>query len=243
MSTLIESCSQLLTGLQNAKLANQTRQELSALQQRKREWEQHASERFELLNKARLVDANLLRTEEIAKADASVQALALEAKKVLQDGGNVQDLSKDSLWTKLTKAAGSANILLRDVAKTQWQQFVQSLGHVDTPQVLEGRMLKTPANEVLLNTYKQQYLMFQAAVRAELPISNTTRTDLATTVETLQGLSEQLQGTAPDSVRKFLKAIGSGGADLELLTPEVMEWLRENDTPSRFVIKSRMALR
>ncbi len=243
MSTLIEFCSQLLTGLQNAKLANQTRQELSALQQRKREWEQQANERLELLNKALLVDANLLRTEEIAKADASVQALALEAKKVLQDGGNVQDLSKDSLWTKLTKAAGSANTLLRDAAKTQWQQFVESLGHVDTPQVLEGRMLKTPANEVLLGTYKNHYLMYQAAVRAELPISSTTRTDLANTVGTLQGLSEQLQGTAPDSVRKFLKAVGSGGADLELLTSEVMEWLRENDTPSRFVIKSRVALR
>ena len=243
MSTLIEFCSQLLTGLQNAKLANQTRQELSALQQRKREWEQQANERLELLNKARLVDANLLRTEEIAKADASVQALALEAKKVLQDGGNVQDLSKDSLWTKLTKAAGSANTLLRDAAKTQWQQFVESLGHVDTPQVLEGRMLKTPANEVLLGTYKHHYLMYQAAVRAELPISSTTRTDLANTVGTLQGLSEQLQGTAPDSVRKFLKAVGSGDADLELLTSEVMEWLRENDTPSRFVIKSRVALR
>lgn len=243
MSTLIESCSQLLTGLQNAKLANQTRQELSALQQRKREWEQQASERLELLNKARLVDANLLRTEEIAKADAFVQVLALEAKKVLQDGGNVQDLSKDSLWTKLTKAAGSANILLRDAAKKQWQQFVESLGHVVTPQVLEGRMLKTPANEVLLGTYKQQYLIYQTAVRAELPISGTTQSDLTTVVETLQGLSEQLQGTAPDSVRKFLKAVGSGGADLELLTSEVMEWLRENDTPSRFVIKSRVALR
>lgn len=243
MSTLIESCNQLLTGLQNAKLANQTRQELSALQQRKREWEQQASEHLELLTKARLIDADLLLKEDIAKANASVQALALEAKKVLQDGGNVQDLSKDSLWTKLTKAAGSANTLLREAAKVEWQQLIESLGHVDTPQVLEGRMLKTPTNEILLSTYKQQYLMYQAAVRAELPISGSTRTDLATTVETLQGLSEQLQGTAPDSVRKFLKAVGSGGADLELLTSEVREWLLENDTPSRFVIKSRMLLR
>jgi hypothetical protein len=243
MSTLIESCNRLLNGLQNAKLAFQTRQELSALQQRKREWEQQASDRLELVTKARLVDENLLLKEEIAKADASVHALALEAKKVLQDGGNVQDLSKDSLWTKLTKAAASSNTLLRDAAKTQWQQFTESLGHVVTPQVLEGRMLKTPANEVLLTTYKQQYLMYSAAVRAELPISVTTQTDLTNVVQTLQGLSEQLQGTAPDAVRKFLKAVGNGGADLELLTSEVMEWLRANDTPSRFVIKSRMVLR
>jgi len=243
MSTLIESCSQLLTGLHNAKLANQTRQELSALQQRKREWEEQLSERLDLLTKARLIDANLLLQEEIAKADASVKALALAAKKVLQDGGNVQELTKDSLWTKLTKAAESANKLLSDTAKRQWRKFIEGLGHIDTPQVLEGRMLKTPANEVLLGKYKHHYLVYQAAVRSELPIGETTQTELATTVETLQGLSEQLRGTAPEAVRKFLQAVGGGGADLELLTSEVMEWLCENDTSSRFLIKSRTSVR
>ncbi|MNT95810.1 hypothetical protein D3C72_2377640 [compost metagenome] len=55
----------------------------------------------------------------------------------------------------------------------------------------------------------------------------------------LQGLREQLKGTAPEAIRLFLKAIESGGASLDLITPEVMEWLRENDDPNRFVVKSK----
>ncbi|EHN64936.1 hypothetical protein [Comamonas testosteroni] len=239
MSTLIQSCSQLRAGLQRAKVANQTRQEISALQQRMREWGQHATTRHALAEKARIVDPALLEREDIAQADRSVKALAEQARQVLQAGGNVQDLAADSLWTRLTNAAESANERVQEAARAQWRQFVENLGHVDSPSVLEGRMLKTPANEALLATYKQQHARYQAAVRNDLPTSAATQEELAKAVAVLQGLREQLKGTAPDAVRLFLKAIETGGAALELLTPEVMEWLRANDDPARFVIKPK----
>jgi len=37
----------------------------------------------------------------------------------------------------------------------------------------------------------------------------------------------------------ILKAIENGGASLELLTPDVLQWIRENDDSNRFVIKPR----
>ncbi len=100
-------------------------------------------------------------------------------------------------------------------------------------------MLKTPANEVLLAMYKQHHAKYQAAVRSDLPSSAATQEELTEAVAALQGLREQLKGTAPDAVRVFLKTIETGGAALELLTPEVMEWLRANDDPTRFVIKPK----
>ena len=239
MSTLIQSCSQLRAGLQKAKVANQTRQEISALQQRMREWGQQATTRHGLAEKARIVDPALLQREDIAQADYSVKVLAEQARQLLQAGGNVQDLATDSLWTRLTNAAESANARVREAARGQWRQFVEDLGHVDSPSVLEGRMLKTPANEALLATYKQQHARYQAAVRSDLPTSAATQEELANAVEVLQDLREQLKGTAPDAVRLFLKAIETSGAALELLTPEVMEWLRANDDPARFVIKPK----
>jgi hypothetical protein len=239
MPTLIQSCSQLRAGLQKAKVANQTRQEISALQQRMREWGQHASTRRGLAEKARIVNPTLLQREDIAQADQSVKALAEQARQVLQSGGNVQDLATDSLWTRLTNAAESANELVQEAARARWRQFIEHLGHVDSPSVIEGRMLKTPANEDLLATYKQQYARYQAAVRSDLPSSAATQEELANAVAELHGLREQLKGTAPDAVRLFLKAIETSGAALELLTPEVMEWLRANDDPARFVIKPK----
>ncbi|NIF85483.1 hypothetical protein F3J24_18445 [Comamonas sp. Tr-654] len=240
MTTLIQYCSQLRTGLQKAKVANQTRQEISALQQRMREWGQHATTRHGLAEKARIVDPALLQREDIAQADNSVKALAEQARQLLQAGGNVQDLSTDSLWTRLTNAAESANERVREAARSQWRQFVADLGHVDSPSVLEGRMLKTPANEALLARYKQQHARFQAVVRSDLPTSAATQDEIANAVAVLKDLREQLKGTAPDTVRLFLKAAETGGAALELLTPEVMEWLRANDDPARFVIKPKV---
>ncbi|MEE5053286.1 hypothetical protein V2J84_06345 [Pseudomonas alliivorans] len=239
MSTLIQTCGQLRVGLQNAKIANQTRQEISALQQRLREWGRHADTRQALMEKVRIVDPYLLVREDIAQADCNVRGLAQQAQKLLLAGGNVQDLATDNLWIRLTAAAASANEDARSAARDQWRQFIESLGYVETPSVLDGRMLKTPANESLLETYRQHYAKYSAIVRADLPASASTSDEMISAMSMLQGLREQLKGTAPEAIRLFLKAIESGGASLDLITPEVMEWLRENDDPNRFVVKSK----
>lgn len=242
MTTLIQSCSQLRAGLQKVKVANQTRQEISALQERMREWGQHASTRQSLLDKTRIVDPSLLQREDIAQVDQSVLTLAEQSRRLLEGGANVQDLATDSLWTRLNNAAESANQRLREAAREQWRQFVESLGHIDSSTVLEGRMLKTPSNEAILTKYREHYAKYQSAVRVELPTSASARLDLTSTVASLQELREQLKGSAPEAVRVFLKAIENGGASLELLTPEVIEWISENDDLKRFVVKPRNSL-
>ena len=239
MTTLIQSCSQLRAGLQKVKVANQTRQEISALQDRMREWGQRVSTRQSLLDKTRIVDPSLLQREDIKQVDQGVLSLAEQSRRLLEDGGNVQDLATDSLWTRLNNAAESANQLLREASCEQWRQFVESLGHIDSAAVLEGRMLKTPSNEAILTKYREHYAKYQSAVRVELPSSASARLDLTSTVANLQELREQLKGSAPEAVRVFLKAIENGGASLELLTPEVFEWIRENDDQNRFVVKPR----
>ena len=80
MTTLIQSCNQLRTDLQKVKVANQTRQEISALQQRMREWGQHANARRGLIEKTRIVDTTIMQREDIEQADRSVQVLAEQAK-------------------------------------------------------------------------------------------------------------------------------------------------------------------
>ena len=100
MSTLIQSCSQLRAGLQKAKVANQTRQEISALQQRMREWGQHATTRHALAEKARIVDPALLEREDIAQADRSVKALAEQARTAKTPGDLIKVAAALYRWNQ-----------------------------------------------------------------------------------------------------------------------------------------------
>jgi hypothetical protein len=242
MSSLIQTCAQLRIGLQKAKVANQTRQEISAIQQRMREWGQCANTRRVLTEKVRIVDPLLLVREDIVQADCNVKGLAQQAKELLLAGGNVQDLATDNLWTRLTAAAESANQDVRSAACDHWRKFVQNFGPIESPTVLDARIVKTPANVGLFESYKQHYTKYSAIVRAELPANSSTPEELISAVSTLQALREQLIGTVPEVVRAFFKALENGGAELGLITPEVLEWLRENDDPNRFVVKSRASV-
>jgi hypothetical protein len=239
MPTLFETCSEIHTGLQRAKVANQTKHEISALQERIREWSRVANTRQTLLHKSKVVDASLWTRQDIASDDAQVRTLVAAAKKVLQDGGNVQALAKENLWMRLIALAESSNERLRSAAKEEWRSFVEGLGLIESPSTLETRMLKTPANQALLDDYKEQFAKAQTVLRAELPTSDSDKTTLASVVKTMQDLREQLKSLAPEAVRMFLRAVESGGASLAMATTEVLDWIRTHDDLGHFVIKPK----
>jgi hypothetical protein len=241
MPTLMLTCSELRAGLQRARIANQTKQEISAIQERLREWNQRASTRCSLVEKVRFVDLAILQRDDVHQADIGVFSLAVEAKRRLQAGGDVQTLAIDNLWARLIGAADTANGLVQDAARSTWRQFVDNLGRVENPAVLESRVLTTPANARLLAEYKVSYLKYQSAVRTDLPLTATTASEIAEVVATLRAIQEQMRSEAPEHVTRFLKAVESGGAALELVTSEVITWLRENDDPNRFVVKVKGA--
>jgi hypothetical protein len=43
----------------------------------------------------------------------------------------------------------------------------------------------------------------------------------------------------PGDVNKFFQAIGTGGASLEMLTPEVIDWLRSNNSLMNYVVRAK----
>ena len=239
MSELIEICKSLRIGLEQVRVANQTRQEIAALQIRKKEWEALIAQRKTILEKAKIVDAEILLAEVVIQTDAAVASLVSIAREKLENGLNVQSLSEENLWTKLTSLAATSNEAIETSAKNIWMQFVDSLGHVDTPNELESRMLKTPANVTLIEQYKLHFNRYQSALRLRLPESLEAKSAIESMVSTLNDFRSQLQSNAPDSVKRFLKAVDGGGAQIDLVTSEVLEWLKSNDDPNRFVVKSK----
>jgi hypothetical protein len=239
MSELIEICKSLRTGLEQVRVANQTRQEIAALQIRKKEWEALITQRKTILEKAKIVDVEILSAESVVQTNSAIASLVSTAREKLENGLNVQSLSEENLWTKLTSLAASSNAAIETTTKNIWAQFVDSLGHVDTPNELESRMLKTPANMTLIEQYKLHFNRYQSAFRSRLPESLEAKSAIESMVSTLNDFRSQLQSNAPDSVKTFLKAVDSGGAQIELVTTEVLEWLKSNDDVNRFVVKSK----
>lgn len=239
MPTLLDTCHQIKGGLQKVKVANQTRYEISALQERMAEWDVIVKARAALKQKGKVVDPTLLSREELKSTDAEVRQLAESAQKVLKDGGDVQALAKDNLWTRLTVRAKTSNEKVRDAALQAWQGFVQSLGPIEHPSTLEARMLNTPGNLETLMAYKDQFAKARSILQAELPANDSDKSILTAAVQSMQELKERLKSSAPEAIRQFLRAVDSGGASLIMATPEVMEWLRANDDPNRFVIKPK----
>lgn len=239
MPTLFETCSEILNGLHRTRVANQTKHEVSALQQRLREWNQIASARATLLAKCSFVNPALSTREEIVSDDAQVRALVSKARKILEDGGNVSALSDENLWVRLIARAENSNERYRSIAKIEWRSFIESLGHIEPPSNLEARMLKTPDNQALLKTYKQHFDSAQSILRAELPASEADKKTLISSVKSVQDLSVQLKSHAPEAVRVFLQTVQSGGASLAMATSEVLDWIRTNDDLDRFLIKPK----
>ena len=239
MPTLLDTCKEIKDGLQRVKVANQTRYEISALQERIAEWDAIVTARTTLKQKSKAVDPTLLSREEIKSIDAEVRRLAEAAQKILNDGGDVQALAEDNLWTRLTARAKTSNEKVRNAALQEWQFFIQSLGPIEQPSALETRMLNTPGNLETLLAYKDQFIKVRSILQADLPTNSSDKSALTAAVQSMQELKERLKSIAPEAIRQFLRAVDSGGASLSMVTPEVMEWLRTNDDPNRFVIKPK----
>ncbi|PPK37633.1 hypothetical protein CD175_15270 [Pseudomonas laurylsulfatiphila] len=241
MATLIEQCRALRGGLEQAHLANQTRHEISAFQERLREWEQLISSRQGLIEKMRFVDPTIRGELQIVETSAAAKALTKEARARLEAGGDVESLSVENLWARLRSATDAANSVVIDHVRKIWKAYIDTLGRVESPNTLENRILKTPTNEQLLIQYRAAHISYQTVIRHELPVNEDSRRVVFDHVEALRKIHSQMDTSAPDSVRRFLKAVESDGAALELVTPEVIKWLAENDDQNRFVVRLKVA--
>lgn len=240
MPTLMERSQAALAGLQRARLANQTRKQLAAVQARATEWNTRISTRSAARKRmAVFPDHFATLPQEVAVADAAATALAREAQDLLRGDADIDALYQEDLWTRLLAAADSANKAAADAARTAWDQVREEMGSMETPASLEARMPRTPANERVLADYKTQYQQYAALVRQGAPSSPSVLHDLSRAIERLREVQAGLTLSAPEAVRVFLRAVQQGNAGIDLLTPEVVAWLQANDDPARFVIKVR----
>jgi phosphate/sulfate permease len=71
---------------------------------------------------SKIVDAEILLAEVVIQTDAAVASLVSIAREKLENGLNVQSLSEENLWTKLTSLAATSNEAIETSAKNIWKK-------------------------------------------------------------------------------------------------------------------------
>ena len=143
-------------------------------------------------------------------------------------------LRNGTRWTSLTNKLETFSTTGSTTQAQDWQNFFEDNFFVGLSPALRGaKLAKTPENMKAIILYQSTYQTFNK-YRSQPPNDSDE-------FNTLRLLSKQLAGIhfqeeVPDDVRKFLDATNFG-AGLDLLTPEVLEWLRENKLLTNYTVR------
>ena len=237
MPTLLEETRQARTGLDKVRQATQLRHQLKAIQSRAAEWSERKQKRLNLLTKSGYLSLPQAASADMEAADDAARALCEEACERLSDA-NIESLSENELWRRLLQQADNANTLRAEAIRVTWRALIQDLGTPDSAATVTAREPETPHNAKALTRYRELYSEYAALARADMPPNAQSPETLRKCVQQLREIVATLTPT-PDAVKLFLKAVGSSGAALELLTEEVLNWLKQYDDAARFVIRTR----
>lgn len=176
---------------------------------------------------------NLSAIPDLANVKESVQKTLAR----FQQTPKATTLRRGTVWTTLTNRLQTLTNNAQTALGEDWRRyFDNNLFSGLPPAKREATLAKTPQNKQSLARY---WILYQSFIkyRQQLPTC-------AEEFNNLRQLSQQLaeitfQEDVPEDVRKFLEALSSG-AELQLLTPEVLTWLRDNKLLENYVVRARI---
>lgn len=144
-------------------------------------------------------------------------------------------------WTKLTESIKKFNTVEETLQEQDWKGYYKTklFGGISPDQREQTILMTLSENCTALALYKSYYKRL-SQYRSTVP---STALELEEAQESSRQLSEIRfieNSDVPIAVREFFNATSSGGgANLELLTTEVVDWLRSNGMLNNFAIRAR----
>lgn len=189
-----------------------------------------------------LANETLLTTAGIAVAKpASLLAVQKRAKGLLekfQAETKAATLKRGKSWEALLQEVNVASRELATAAFTAWKQHRQSVFAGETPTQLRGKLARTPANDEALEDYEVHYTRLRTAFET-FPSDKDALARPAKIAAELERIAKKFDFQVPAEVKQFLEAVLSvKGAQLHLLTPSVLEWLKENDGLDSYAVRA-----
>jgi len=144
-------------------------------------------------------------------------------------------LKQGQRWTGLTKKLQGISDKMSELQSNDWKRYFQNIFGGLPPSQREPQLAPTPENKAALEQYKalyQDYIKYRNTV----PENDGEFDNLIDVVNKLSKIEFQVD--VPEDVRRFLSATNTG-ADLNLLTVEVIDWLRKNNMLSSYVVTAK----
>jgi hypothetical protein len=237
--SLLEQAQGLTERLKRAERARASIEEAHALEQLRLE----LSEKSESINalKQRI---SLLRTNGvplvIPPSVTSALTKVMEARGKFEQAPQSRTLRSGRRWTSLIDAVDNVSTVLAQALIENWKNYFSSaLFGGAPPDQVRARLAMTPQNQNALARYSELFRRF-AAFRAKVPSTQSEFDDVlhcSSELETIRFIED-----VPESVRTFFETTATArGAGLELLLPEVWQWLRENKLLEAYVVKARIS--
>ena len=149
-------------------------------------------------------------------------------------------LKKGVGWANLVRDIKAASGDLAAMVAKSWKAYRQEVFTGEAPGIVKGRIAFTPANGAAFKRYEQLHQAFRAEFE-RLPADHAAiervRSLAADLTETGKGFDYDVSA----EVKRFLEAVQSGGATLDLLTDTVKTWLTDNDAFATYRILPRGA--
>lgn len=177
----------------------------------------------------------------VAAAPATLDAARKRAAALLEKfmaEKKAATLKKGVGWANLVRDIKVASSDVATMVVKSWKAYRQEVFTGEAPGVVKGRIAFTPANAAAFKRYEQLHQAFRVEFD-RLPADRAA-------IERMRSLAEELTETAkafdynvPAEVKRFLEAVQSGGATLDLLTDTVKTWLTDNGAFASYRIVPR----
>jgi len=238
--TLADQAASILKRHQDLGSLQQRRQEFDALHQRKESFE---GGRDQLLTTLEWVSH--LRTAGVAISIEANQATSArvqltELRSAFAESRSSRDLTAGNRWPRLQASFAKVANALSQAAEDAWQDFKVTQLSFEAPENIKPRLPLTPENERALRTYQAEYTALSQELR--MPASRRPPVQqMLRRAETLRRAIADMKHDCPPAITAFLAAVSTTtGVSLAQLTPEVLDWLRENELLGRYVVRLRV---
>jgi hypothetical protein len=236
--TLLKKSSDLRERIERLRNNQANISETKALQGRLKEVEPVQEILADVVGKIRLLSENKIRVEpfsdQIAKAMTSLKKVQAQFKV----SNKSESLTKGKGWSRLIENVESTGKELGAIATGSWNSYLGSLSTGQSLSEIENTLAKTNHNSKILVEYRELYLLFRDA-STNFPIDRDDIEKIGRIVEKLLVVWTKFDLDVPDSVKSYLDSVALGGANLNLLTDEVIEWLQKNGSFNNYKIVSR----
>ncbi len=149
-------------------------------------------------------------------------------------------LKKGVRWTNLVRDVVIASSDVANLVEQSWKAYRQEIFTGESPGILRGRIAFTPVNKTSFQHYQQKHHELLEEFK-QLPADRAAIDRVRSLAEELTEIAKGFDYDVPADVKRFLEAVQSGGATLDLLTDTVKTWLTENNAFANYRILPRGA--